>query len=322
MINKRATPKKEIAQMINKRLQQKSPLVKKKTRINSKRLSEFKQKEFSPLVEPIEYLTMRATGSQQSIFNYIAGVANSFAYIFPAQGGALARYGDCTRETVNRNVKVLAENGFIAKYRRYNDTCLYRISPLFHDLEIRKKLAHIIPSFAYLPLMLLLPFMCPKSTIKSANVTSKQRDLYIYKDKKGVVGHRYKRSTLDLYLARREQSIQKQREIDMKKTYMGTNAYNSYKRSEMPKQRTATSKNYGYSPYDRVQFPKEKKKDELDRLIDSFRDLKQKLVKSKGKENEFIRIMRVGWRNELKEVAEKIAKFDRTLVDMLIREGA
>lgn len=304
-------------------LLQKSQQVKKNTKVNPKRLLKWQQSDITPKVDPVVFFTQHATKVQKRAFNYLAGLSNTYRDIYPAQGGALSKYADCTREAINRSIRILGENGFISKYRRYNDTCFYRISPLFKDMGLRKKLSHILSAFKYLPLALLIPLVSFEKPVIASKITPKQRDIYINKKLRRERGILDVKSPEKMHLHVHHQILRKKNreKRKMKRSYMGSHAYKKYQKVEPPG-RNAQSKNYGYSPYDRVRplaKPPEPQ-DELSILIRDFRKLKQNLVKSYGTRNEFLKQMRQGWRDDLTEIATQIDNYDPEIVPKLMKE--
>jgi hypothetical protein len=71
--------------------------------------------------------------------------------VFPSQQ-TLATYAKCSREYVNRVIKMLCELGLLRKKQIQYNSCSYWLHPLFHDNDFRWRFRHILSALKWSPL--------------------------------------------------------------------------------------------------------------------------------------------------------------------------
>lgn len=104
--------------------------------------------------EIYDHLNRNLTQSDKNIFNHIIARCNTYKRVFPSHQ-TIANHVGVSSITVWRTFKKLRNFGYVSTYYRTQDSCLYRISPIFYDPVIRWKLKDLFPALKYVHKVLL-----------------------------------------------------------------------------------------------------------------------------------------------------------------------
>lgn len=88
------------------------------------------------------------------VLNLILNLANSFSDVYPRQD-TIARYAGISVRHCSNALNILRDAGLIASKYRHMKSCLYKVAPLFFDVDIRARLAPMLKALMWFPLVLL-----------------------------------------------------------------------------------------------------------------------------------------------------------------------
>lgn len=100
----------------------------------------------------LQAISLLKTPSSKLILDFLLFLNSKYDLVDVSQE-ALGKYAGITREHCNRLIKELCLQGLLKKKKRYNDTSLYEINPLFYHLK--DKIKHIFRSLNLFSLKLL-----------------------------------------------------------------------------------------------------------------------------------------------------------------------
>jgi hypothetical protein len=101
------------------------------------------------------YYSHWTRSAEAAIINVLAGYANHHHTVYPTQSTIAMRSG-LSREHVNRVISRLESMGMIAKQWRAYTSCIYKLHPIFNDVNFRGSLKDLMPNLRWLPLLLLV----------------------------------------------------------------------------------------------------------------------------------------------------------------------
>lgn len=104
--------------------------------------------------------------SDLKVLNALAAYTHNFAITFPSQE-RLAELTKLTDRTIRRSLTRLREAGFVSTYQRWNNSLLYKIADIFQDMDVRRALSAVCPTFKFLCVFYLF---CPNPTAQSDDV--------------------------------------------------------------------------------------------------------------------------------------------------------
>jgi len=103
--------------------------------------------------DPIDFIKKLTTG-ERVVLDILAEFSNKYRYIWASQS-TFAKLTGYTREHINKTIRKLQEKNLIYKHYRYDKTCLYKVSSVFDNIEIRAKLKKLLASLVFFPLFTL-----------------------------------------------------------------------------------------------------------------------------------------------------------------------
>ena len=127
--------------------------------------------------DPNYFFSRKRKRGLKNLVNYLGGLSNLNPDVYPTQD-AIAREIDITREQVNRLAAYAESLGILTKLYRQSTSCVYRLAPIFNNVSFRQKIMHLMPSFWYLPLLLIAGIVLGTSSSK-ALTNSKDITQYI-----------------------------------------------------------------------------------------------------------------------------------------------
>lgn len=136
--------------------------------------------------DPIAALEDLFTKTEQRIFYHVVKFTNFTHHICPSQITIAKNSGFC-RKTVNETLGKFKELGFISWNRRFNNSNIYHLHPMFWQPTVRKSLRFMFKTFYFLNIAILyghqpLPGqIVPQEYIFSGRLQYKEiRNIYIY----------------------------------------------------------------------------------------------------------------------------------------------
>lgn len=129
-----------------------------------------------PVVESLSH-------ARRSVFNFLIRLHNNYDFIYPSQTFVASQLG-LSRRHVNTVIQDLVEFGFIKSIYRHRYSSVYKINPLFDNLEIREKLSSIFNSLKQFPLKLLFAATGAVNSQKFSPIRNSYSSSYVlYKNK-------------------------------------------------------------------------------------------------------------------------------------------
>ena len=103
------------------------------------------------LKDPYSFITENFTSAHISALDYILSLSNNYNYLYPSQSH-MAKLCGFSRKHINEVLQYLRELGLIDYNYRHRNTCQYKVSSWFNNLDVRKLLRKILSSLYFLPI--------------------------------------------------------------------------------------------------------------------------------------------------------------------------
>jgi len=177
----------------NRRLNSIGNKVRRRRTIPVKRWNELQPvPESALLTSRLSTLSSVLTASERVLLNIMIECDNRYPVIYVSQE-TLADYVGISRQHVNKSLHALEAKGLIAINYRHMNSCIYKISSVFHLKEIRDRLKNYLPSLNSLYITMLVPLMfsvCNYSRFKHRKTTQLYKEQnVIYNNTTTTVSH-------------------------------------------------------------------------------------------------------------------------------------